>query len=162
PGRLASRARKPARNIAPGEHVLFDDSGRRSLLFVPSSYDPKRLAPFLLALHGATGSGDSMLRGTRAAAEGHGVVVLSPSSRSGSTNSTAATRPAPRCVRRRCAGSRSDVWLTGADRPSVRRQLVVSPWGGRGPLGDPRSAALAVVERVERSGTRDRRRPIIR
>ena len=32
----------------------------------------------MLALHGATGSGDSMLRGTRPSGDAHGVVVLSP------------------------------------------------------------------------------------
>jgi phospholipase/carboxylesterase len=45
----------------------------------------------MLALHGATGSGDSMLRGTRAAADAHGVVVLSPSSRAGTWDAIRAT-----------------------------------------------------------------------
>jgi predicted esterase len=81
PGRLTSRPHKATKAIAPGEHVLADDAGRRSILLVPSSYDAARAAPFFLALHGATGSGDSMLRGSRAAAEAHGVVMLSPSSR---------------------------------------------------------------------------------
>jgi phospholipase/carboxylesterase len=80
-GRFSSRPHKPSRTVAPGEHVLADDAGRRAILFVPSGYDAKRPAPFFLALHGATGSGDSMLRGSRAPAEAHGVVVLSPSSR---------------------------------------------------------------------------------
>lgn len=80
-GRLTFRPKKPTKTVAAGEHVLEDDSGRRSILFVPSGYDATKPAPFLLALHGATGSGDSMLRGERAAAEKHGVVVLSPSSR---------------------------------------------------------------------------------
>ena len=81
PGRLGFRPHKPTRTITPGEHVLEDDNGRRSILFVPSTYDASKPAPFLLALHGATGSGDSMLRGTRPPAEKHGVIVLSPSSR---------------------------------------------------------------------------------
>jgi phospholipase/carboxylesterase len=51
------------------------------MLYVPPTYDASKPAPFLLALHGATGSGDSMLRGERPAAEKHGVIVLSPSSR---------------------------------------------------------------------------------
>jgi predicted esterase len=82
PGRLSARLRKAtgASALAPGEHVLAETGDRRSILFVPKSFDPRRAAPFYLALHGATGSGDSMLRGTRAAAESHGVVVLSPSS----------------------------------------------------------------------------------
>ena len=80
-GRLEFRPHRAVKTITPGEHVLEDEGGRRSILFVPSSYDASKPAPFLLALHGATGSGDSMLRGTRAPAEKHGVVVLSPSSR---------------------------------------------------------------------------------
>jgi predicted esterase len=79
-GRLSMRPHKATRTISPGEHVLASDGTRRAILFVPSSYDPKKPAPFFLALHGATGSGDSMLRGSRAAAEAHGVVMLSPSS----------------------------------------------------------------------------------
>jgi phospholipase/carboxylesterase len=82
-GRLDARPHKPKRAATPGEHVLSDADGRRSILYVPSSYDATKPAPFLLALHGATGSGDSMLRGTRPSAEAHGVVVLSPSSRGG-------------------------------------------------------------------------------
>ena len=73
------RARQP-RTSRAGEHVLFEENGRRSVLYVPAGYDAKRAAPFALALHGATGSGDSMLRGSRAAADAHGVILLSPSS----------------------------------------------------------------------------------
>jgi phospholipase/carboxylesterase len=80
-GRLDFRPRPPRTAVTPGEYVLEDDGGRRSILYVPPSYDASKPAPFLLALHGATGSGDSMLRGTRPPAERHGVVVLSPSSR---------------------------------------------------------------------------------
>lgn len=81
PGRLSMRPHKSTRTVSAGEHVLAEDGTRRAILFVPSTYDPKTPAPFFLALHGATGSGDSMLRGSRAAAEAHGVVMLSPSSR---------------------------------------------------------------------------------
>lgn len=83
PGRLSTRFHKPAADpsIGPGEHILESSGDRRSILFVPTTYEAKRPAPFYLALHGATGSGDSMLRGTRAAAEAHGAIVLSPSSR---------------------------------------------------------------------------------
>ena len=82
PGRLATRFHKPVKQapLSAGDHVLAADGDRRSILFVPQSYDAKRAAPFCLALHGATGSGDSMLRNTRDAAEKHGVIVLSPSS----------------------------------------------------------------------------------
>jgi phospholipase/carboxylesterase len=81
PGRLSSRPHKATKSTGPGEHVLEDQALRRTILFVPSTYDAAKPAPFFLALHGATGSGDSMLRGSRAAAEAHGVVMLSPSSR---------------------------------------------------------------------------------
>lgn len=80
-GRLKARLGPTRRALTPGDHVLADDDGRRSILFVPSTYDARKPAPFLLALHGATGSGDAMLTGTRPAAEKHGVVVLAPSSR---------------------------------------------------------------------------------
>jgi len=83
PGRLSARFHKPSSDaaLAAGEHVLETNGDRRSILFIPTGYDATRPAPFYLALHGATGSGDTMLRGTRAAAEAHGVIVLSPSSR---------------------------------------------------------------------------------
>jgi phospholipase/carboxylesterase len=80
-GRLSTRPHKPSKSVSPGEHVLSETGTRRTILFVPPTYDPARPAPFFLALHGATGSGDSMLRGSRAAAEAHGVVMLAPSSR---------------------------------------------------------------------------------
>lgn len=83
PGRLTARPGKPTRNVAAGSQVLRDDDGRRSVLHVPPGYDPRKRAPFLLALHGASSSGDAMLRGTQAASDAHGVVVLSPSSRGG-------------------------------------------------------------------------------
>ncbi|HEY4306753.1 MAG TPA: PHB depolymerase family esterase [Gemmatimonadaceae bacterium] len=80
-GRLEFRPHKATKTTSPGEYVLADEEGRRTLLYVPPTYDPSKPAPFLLALHGATGSGESMLRGTRPAAEKHGVIVLAPSSR---------------------------------------------------------------------------------
>jgi phospholipase/carboxylesterase len=82
PGRLSTRFHKSSGDapLGPGEHVLEANGDRRSILFIPTTYDAKQPAPFYLALHGATGSGDSMLRGTRAAAEKHGAIVLSPSS----------------------------------------------------------------------------------
>ena len=84
PGRLATRFHKPGADAGlfpPGEHILETNGDRRSILLIPQGYDATRPAPFYLALHGATGSGDSMLRGSRPAAAAHGVIVLSPSSR---------------------------------------------------------------------------------
>lgn len=80
-GRLTARPKKPSKDTPPGEHVLMDDAGRRALLQIPPGYDPRKPAPLFLAFHGATGSGDSMMRGARGPAEAHGVIVLSPSSR---------------------------------------------------------------------------------
>jgi phospholipase/carboxylesterase len=80
-GRLTIRPKKPTKQITPGEHVLADDNGRRAILQVPATYDPKKPAPLLVAFHGAGGSGDAMMRNQRGPAATHGVVVLTPSSR---------------------------------------------------------------------------------
>jgi phospholipase/carboxylesterase len=81
PGRLESRPRKPTKSIAAGEQILSTESdGRHTILYVPPNYDASKPAPFVLALHGATGSGDSMLRPTRTPAEKHDAIVLAPSS----------------------------------------------------------------------------------
>src|SRR4051794_19132525 len=80
-GRLNARPRTPAESIEPGTHRLSVGGARDTVLFVPSSYRATKPAPFMLALHGATGSSDGPLRANRDAAERHGIVVLSPSSR---------------------------------------------------------------------------------
>ncbi|HEY7396136.1 MAG TPA: twin-arginine translocation signal domain-containing protein, partial [Gemmatimonadaceae bacterium] len=82
-GRFTARPKKPTKDVAPGENVLLDERGRRALLQIPPGYDPQKAAPFFLALHGASGSGDSMMSAARGPAEAHGVIVLSPSSRDG-------------------------------------------------------------------------------
>jgi len=82
-GRFSSRPKKPTKDVSPGEHILLDERGRRALLQIPPGYNPQKAAPFFLALHGASGSGDSMMRAARGPAEAHGVIVLSPSSRDG-------------------------------------------------------------------------------
>ena len=79
-GRFSARPHKPTGALVAGEETLDVQEGRRSILFVPSHYVATTPVPFMLALHGATGSGESMLRNSRAAAELHGVVVLAPSS----------------------------------------------------------------------------------
>jgi len=84
PGRLDSRPRKATKSVQPGETILSTEGdGRHSVLYVPPGYDASRPTPFVLALHGATGSGDSMLRPTRPPAEKHGAIVLAPSSAGG-------------------------------------------------------------------------------
>jgi predicted esterase len=81
--RFTARPKAPTGSITPGEHVLDDNNGRRAILFVPSSYEPSTPAPFMLMLHGARGDGDRTLEQQGAVAEAHGVLVLSPSTRSG-------------------------------------------------------------------------------
>jgi len=83
PGRLTVRHKRPTKTTAPGDYVLADEAGRRAILHVPASYVPTKPAPFLIALHGASGSGERMLTSQRIATDAHGVVVLSPSSRGG-------------------------------------------------------------------------------
>lgn len=81
PGRLDSRPKKATKSLVAGETVLSTEGeGRHSILYVPPSYDASKATPFVLALHGATGSGDSMLRPTRPPAEKHDAIVLAPSS----------------------------------------------------------------------------------
>lgn len=84
PGRLATRFKKPTTASSSGDFVLADDDGRKAILHIPKSYDPKKPGAFMLALHGAGGNGESMLGGQRAPADAQNVIVLSPSSRDGS------------------------------------------------------------------------------
>lgn len=82
-GRFSARPGQPEETLGPGEYVLSDNSGRRSLLYLPPSYDPARPAPFFLMCHGARGNGDGTLEQERAAADEHGVILLCPSTRQG-------------------------------------------------------------------------------
>lgn len=83
PGRLGTRHQQPTSTIAPGEHILDDNNGRRAVLYVPPGYNAATPSPFMMMLHGARGDGDGTLASQRAAAEEHGVVLLCPSTRSG-------------------------------------------------------------------------------
>ncbi len=82
-GRLAVRHKQSSGDLTPGAHVLDDNNGRRAILYVPPGYNPATPAPFMLMLHGPRGDGDRTLESQRAAADEHGVVLLSPSTRSG-------------------------------------------------------------------------------
>lgn len=82
-GRLAVRPAAPTLDLRPGTHVLDDNGGRRALLHIPASYSAAQPAPLMLMLHGARGDGDRTLEQQRDVAEAHGVILLSPSTRSG-------------------------------------------------------------------------------
>lgn len=82
-GRFSARPKAPTLDLGPGDHVLDDNNGRRALLYIPPSYDAATPTPLMLMLHGARGDGDRTLEQQRAVAEQHGVMVLSPSTRSG-------------------------------------------------------------------------------
>jgi phospholipase/carboxylesterase len=82
-GRLSARPTAPTMDLGPGDHVLDDNNGRRAILYIPPSYKPATPTPLMLMLHGARGDGDRTLEQQRAVAEQHGVIVLSPSTRSG-------------------------------------------------------------------------------
>ncbi len=82
-GRFTARPRRSAANaqpFPPGEHAAASGAGWDGVLLVPASYDHARPAPFMLALHGATGTGERMIGRWRETAEAFGVVVLCPSS----------------------------------------------------------------------------------
>jgi phospholipase/carboxylesterase len=83
PGRLSTRHQQATTTITPGEHILDDNNSRRAILYVPPSYNAATPTPFMMMLHGARGDGDGTLANQRAAAEEHGVVLLCPSTRSG-------------------------------------------------------------------------------
>ncbi|MES2625245.1 MAG: hypothetical protein V4628_08195 [Pseudomonadota bacterium] len=82
-GHLRVRHQQNTSAITSGEHVLDDNNGRRAILYIPPGYDPAVPAPFMMMLHGARGDGDRTLESQRAAADQHGVVLLCPSTRSG-------------------------------------------------------------------------------
>ncbi len=55
--------------------------GRRPLLFVPKSYDPRNPAPFVLTLHGANAGAPKAMKRLRPHAEENGMILLAISSR---------------------------------------------------------------------------------
>jgi len=87
-GALAQGRPGGVTSLARGEQRLGLDARRDGVLFVPASADSLRQGsgqaervPLLVLLHGAGGSGESVLRRIRAAAEEAGVAVLAPDSR---------------------------------------------------------------------------------
>lgn len=82
-GRLGVRHKYSVTSIEPGAHVLDDNNGRRAILYIPPTYNAAVPAPFMMILHGARGDGDRTLERQQEAADRHGVVLLCPSTRSG-------------------------------------------------------------------------------
>jgi predicted esterase len=82
-GHLSSGPHPPASGSPPGGLVPLQLSGsdRDGVLYVPPTYTPERLAPLVLSLHGAGGSGRGSLRRLRPLADELGLLVLSPDSR---------------------------------------------------------------------------------
>jgi phospholipase/carboxylesterase len=83
--RLSARPKTdpPAPAVSPGLFPLGLDSPRDGFLLVPRSYRPEAPAPFLLALHGATGSAQRPVDTLREEAERRGFIVLAVDSREG-------------------------------------------------------------------------------
>ena len=82
-GRFTAVLSRPNQALEPGEHVLEEIGGRRTLLYLPPSYNPEIEHPFLVMFHGARGDGDSTLQSARASADEHGVILLCPSTQAG-------------------------------------------------------------------------------
>lgn len=82
-GRLTARPTTPRQLLGTGEHVLASHGGRNDVLYIPASVTTSKPAPLVVMLHGARGDGDRSLAQEKAAADEHGVIVLSPSSHNG-------------------------------------------------------------------------------
>lgn len=79
-GRIAARPGGEVRTSAAGTRPLGLGGARDAVLHLPAKRSRERL-PLLVLLHGAGGSGDSILRRFAAAADEAGVAVLAPDSR---------------------------------------------------------------------------------
>jgi predicted esterase len=80
--RLTARPGKPRGTATPGlSPIGMPDAGRDGQLYVPTSLDPKRPAPMLLALHGATQNNEVMINRLSSVADTLGAALLAPDSR---------------------------------------------------------------------------------
>jgi phospholipase/carboxylesterase len=66
----------------PGRHALRLAEGRDGILYVPSGWTPRSVAPLLVLLHGSGGSGERILTHLAPLADEIGLLVLAPDSRS--------------------------------------------------------------------------------
>jgi phospholipase/carboxylesterase len=82
-GRLEARAHRIARpaGIGAGVHALGLGEGRDGALYVPTTAEPSRPSPLVVALHGAGGQAAHMLDPFLETAEARGYLVLAPDSR---------------------------------------------------------------------------------
>jgi phospholipase/carboxylesterase len=82
PGRLTARPRRDVPDDArTGLFELAVGEGRRPLLFVPESYEPRRPAPLALTLHGANAGAPNGMKRLLPYAEERGLILLAVASR---------------------------------------------------------------------------------
>ena len=80
--RLTARPGKSKANAIPGLADLgMPAEGRDGQLYIPKSLDPKKPAPLLLALHGATQDHNVMINRLTTVADALGAALLAPDSR---------------------------------------------------------------------------------
>jgi phospholipase/carboxylesterase len=82
-GRLQARPNRIAKPTGsnPGVHDLGLAPGRDGTLYVPTSVDPERPAPLIVALHGAGGQAAHMLDPFLETADALGYLIVAPDSR---------------------------------------------------------------------------------
>ena len=87
-GDLTARPRPPGEDPRPREasglQTLTVGAGRQGLLYVPSGYSPKRPAPLVVLLHGASSNARAGITPLLGLADTAGLLLLSPEAR-GST-----------------------------------------------------------------------------
>jgi phospholipase/carboxylesterase len=79
-GRIDARPSTQTGFLAPGARPLLLQPGRDGRLYVPPGLTAGTPAPLILALHGATGSGQDMLNALSKYADQFGFVMLCPDS----------------------------------------------------------------------------------
>jgi phospholipase/carboxylesterase len=80
--RITARPKKPTKAILDGVHPLgLGNAQRDGLVYIPKSLDPKKPAPLMLALHGATQDAKFMEGRTHEIADALGCALLVPDSR---------------------------------------------------------------------------------
>lgn len=84
-GRLAARPGHPAQvdKVMTGVQPLKLDNKRDGFIYVPKRYDGTKPAPLAVMLHGAGGQAGHGLSILRSYADDHNIILLAPSSRSG-------------------------------------------------------------------------------